>query len=128
MRFLADENVPVSAIEFFRQRGHEVIRARDVLVQGSPDPAIARRADELNAVVITWNRSDFQRLMQRSGKTGVPSYPRMGLLAIDCSVAEVEDRLREAIGLIEFEDAQIRERPGARFNVELRSKAVRIVR
>ncbi len=128
MRLLADENVPTSTVEFFRDRGHEVILLADVLVRGTEDPAVARRASELGAIVITWNRRHFQALMARHTKRGVPSYPGMGLLAMSCSTAEAEARLRESIDLIEFEYQQIRARPGARLNIELQSKAIRILR
>lgn len=103
MRFLADENVPTSTVDFFRGRGHEVILVQEVLPRGSEDPAVARRADALNAIVITWNRTHFQGLMARHRKSGVPSYPGMGLLAMYCSTALAEVRLQETVEVIEFE-------------------------
>lgn len=40
MRLLIDENVPDSVAQFFLERGHEVVFARDLLPRGTPDQVV----------------------------------------------------------------------------------------
>lgn len=37
MRFLADENIPVSTVGFIRSLGHDVVHVLDLDLQGTPD-------------------------------------------------------------------------------------------
>ena len=46
-----DENAPDSLARFFRDRGHEVHLVREELLLGTVDQLVAKRGDQLGAVV-----------------------------------------------------------------------------
>ena len=62
MLLLIDENVPDQVAAIYRARGHEVLLVRDLFPAGTADEVIARRANDLGAVVVTWNYRHFRAL------------------------------------------------------------------
>ena len=65
MRFLADENILSSAVRELRQRGHDVLWAKEML-QGVADPAILQSAMADGRILITQDK-DFGELAFRVG-------------------------------------------------------------
>jgi len=53
MKFLADEDVYELTIKFLREHGYEVIKVRDIGLQGSSDLTILNYAQEHNLILIT---------------------------------------------------------------------------
>lgn len=100
MRFIVDEDVPKSAADFLRDRGHEPIHVHEVLLPGSADYLIARWAHENAAIVVTCNLKHFRPLLKR------PHYARAGLLGLpDQAIAR--ERLERFMAVIEAEEAQV---------------------
>ncbi len=63
MQFLANENIPVSAIRRLRKEGHTVI----AIIEESPesdDPTVVARARQKNALLLTFDR-DYGELIFR---------------------------------------------------------------
>ena len=58
MTFLLDENFPVSAAAFLRERGHEVHTVRETCGSGSTDEEVFAEAQTRRAVLLTSDR-DF---------------------------------------------------------------------
>ena len=58
MRFLLDHCVPNRVGKLLGDAGHEVTRLRECLPTDSPDPVVIRKADELDAVLVSLN-GDF---------------------------------------------------------------------
>ena len=52
-RFLADENVFTATTQLMRDLGLQVERVQELGMIGSDDPAVYRKAQELNAVLLT---------------------------------------------------------------------------
>ncbi len=104
MRVVIDADVPNSVVEFLRSRGHDIQLSREILVEDSPDPLIAKTASDLQAVVVTWNRKDFMSLARRKrGPTGAYTYPEMHLITFDnCTHDEGLRRLQQLIKEIEW--------------------------
>jgi predicted nuclease of predicted toxin-antitoxin system len=65
MRLLADENVPGPLIMMLRQRGHDVLSAKEQL-RGVPDRTILARAQEEDRILITCDK-EFGELAFRFG-------------------------------------------------------------
>ena len=71
MRFLANENVPLSVVEALKKTGHDVVWGRTDM-PGTSDRDVLRRAQVENRIVLTFDR-DFgelafrQRLAASSG-------------------------------------------------------------
>lgn len=58
MKFLLDENFPISAASVITGAGHEVIPFADVCSYGDTDEQVFQRAQELDAILLTSDR-DF---------------------------------------------------------------------
>lgn len=65
MRVLADENVPLEAIEVLRGRGHDVAWIREV-APGSSDERVMERAQNEERALLTFDK-DFGELAFRRG-------------------------------------------------------------
>ncbi len=64
MRFLADENFPLDAVEVLRQSGHDVAWIRSDS-PGIADPQVLERAQTENRIVLTFDK-DFGELAFRN--------------------------------------------------------------
>ena len=60
MRLLIDAQLPPALCDWFRDRGHEAEHIRDILGGQTPDPEIARYAEQHEAVLVTKD-DDFLR-------------------------------------------------------------------
>ena len=103
MRLLIDENVPDAVADIYRERGHEVLLVRDLFPAGTADEVIARRANELEAVVVTWNYKHFRALAARKTSRGSFRYPRLGLITYEIPYPEGVERTQRHIRLVENE-------------------------
>lgn len=59
-RILVDENLDPRTAGLLRDRGHDAINVEAALGKGTADPAIARYAETIDALVLT-NDADFLR-------------------------------------------------------------------
>ncbi len=64
MRFLANENFPLDAVETLRQNGHDVVWIR-VESPGISDPEVLSRAQSESRILLTFDK-DFGELAFRS--------------------------------------------------------------
>jgi predicted nuclease of predicted toxin-antitoxin system len=127
MVLIIDENVPVQVADFFRERGHLVIQVRDFLDVGVSDESIASRADELMAVVVTWDR-DFKRLVGRVPIGERLRFRRLGRISFDCRPERGRRRAEQLIDYIEFAYEVESRRRDRRLIVEITETSFRVVR
>ncbi|MCL4845636.1 MAG: DUF5615 family PIN-like protein [Acidobacteria bacterium] len=80
MRLLANENIPGPVVRGLRERGHDVLWAREAL-SGEPDHVLLSRAQAERRVTVTCD-TDFGKLAFRSG---LPAECGVVLLRIDWS-------------------------------------------
>ena len=100
---LIDLNVPDDVADLFRERGHRVLFVRDRLPSTAPDEDIAELADELAAVVVTWDK-DFSRLIARAAIGARQRFRHAGRISfVGCRYAIGRRRLERFIDLIELE-------------------------
>ena len=99
MLLYADEDFPHPAVEELRRLGHDVLTAQADGLTSSPDHAILARAHSLSRVVLTLNRSDFERL------------DRHGQLAVDAVVAQQHGQV---LGVGQVVDRRPADVPAAR--------------
>ncbi|MEA2641644.1 MAG: hypothetical protein QOF51_3038 [Chloroflexota bacterium] len=128
MLILADENVPDSVAEFFRERGHEVHLVRELFLGGTPDPVIARIGDEMGAIIVTWNHKDFKHLAARIPSGEAARLRNLGRISFRCNEAHGRRRAEELIDLIEFEYAQVQQRHDRRLMIEILESVFRVIR
>lgn len=70
LHFLIDEDTDVRVRGLLEKHGHEVTISRDRLPKGAVDSLVAELAGELQAIVVTRNRKDYQRLLKREPDDG----------------------------------------------------------
>ncbi|HEY7031833.1 MAG TPA: DUF5615 family PIN-like protein [Thermomicrobiales bacterium] len=127
MVLIIDENVPDQVADFFRERGHLVIQVRDFLDVGVSDESVASRADELMAVVVTWDR-DFKRLVGRVPIGERLRFRRLGRSSFDCRPERGRRRAEQLIDYIEFAYEVESRRRDRRLIVEITETSFRVVR
>ncbi len=128
MLLLIDENVPDFVTEVYRQRGHTIVLVRDRFPPRTPDHIIAELADELGAVVVTWNHKHFRDLAARKKRTGEYRYARMGLISYEIPEPTGVQRTADYIGLIEHEHQYCRAQAGQRLIIHIGQTFCRIGR
>lgn len=127
MRFLIDENVPDSVARFLAARGHEVLYARELLPSGTPDQVIATLGDELECIIVSWDR-DFDRLVSRAPTGSRAALRRLGRLTYRCKAPNGLRRTEQLIELIEFEYAQLQQRRDRRLLIQIGDSFFRVDR
>ncbi len=109
MRFLLDDNVPLSVKEWFKERGIDAVKAFEVGLKGADDETIYRYAVENNFKVITLDL-DFGYLFLKFQKgTVIVLRPRR---AVPSEIIDLLERTFEIIkdkeGLIIVKPNKIR--------------------
>jgi hypothetical protein len=104
-----------------------VIQVRDFLDVGVSDESIASRADELMAVVVTWDR-DFKRLVGRVPIGERLRFRRLGRISFDCRPERGRRRAEQLIDYIEFAYEVESRRRDRRLIVEITETSIRVVR
>lgn len=111
MRFLFDEGIPDPARLPLEALGHEVILHRHVLPQGAPDDAVCATALRRQAILVAMD-ADMKAFARRyGGGGGNERFKGLNLLRLRCAEVQAEQRLAQALSLIEHEwDYAIRKR------------------
>lgn len=112
IRFLSDENVREDILEFLEERGHEVVRSRNVLAAGTPDQLLALLGRFESLVVVTHDRDfrNFRKLLPEGERT---QFSRgSGRLQLEIAYEKALMRVSEEIENIEhhYHQAQKNER------------------
>jgi hypothetical protein len=105
MRLMLDQNVAQGVAAVFIANGHEVLYARDLLQQDSPDPLLAVAAALEGLIVVTHDR-DFRRyreLFPQGFRTQARHATGRIVLMID--EAKAAARVADVIELIELQHA-----------------------
>ena len=102
MKFFADHCVTESVCRFLEERGHEVVRLRDVLPTDSPDPLVANFAEQLEAILISHD-GDFRKIAPRIPVGARMRFKKLSRIHLQCDYPGAEKRMAAAISLIEFE-------------------------
>lgn len=104
MRFLLDENVPVSMSEMLEECGHETADIRDFVLPGTPDPVVATIAEDLEFVLISFD-GDFEKIAPRIPDGQKRRFRKLSRIWMKCFEPDGANRLREALSLIQSEYA-----------------------
>jgi predicted nuclease of predicted toxin-antitoxin system len=102
MRFMLDENVPAGVAAMLIERGHEAEYIRDYVPPGAADPVVATVAQELEAVLISFD-GDFQRIAPRIPHGQRARFRRLSRVWLRCREPRAADRLSIALSFIETE-------------------------
>ena len=102
MRFILDENVPVSACQALEDGGHTVEWIMDHVARGATDPVVATVSERLDAVLVSFD-GDFQKIAPRVPEGARRRYRRLSRIWLQCSEYQSGARLTKAMSLIESE-------------------------
>lgn len=101
MTLMLDEGVSTSISDVFKDRGHSVSYVWEHVARSSPDHLIAVAADQLSAVVVSWDK-DFRSLIKRGpSKGGKIHYAQAGRISFRIPEVGAETRLKDEISIIE---------------------------
>ena len=99
MLFMLDENVPVDVADMLVQHGHDAVFIRDYVPPGSPDPLVATVAQELDAVLVSFD-GDFQLIAPRIPKGHRQRFRKLSRIWLRCSEPQAAKRLEIALSLV----------------------------
>jgi predicted nuclease of predicted toxin-antitoxin system len=116
-----------SASRFLEERGHEVIRAKDKLPEGTQDPIVAKVAEDLSAILMS-DDSDFSTIAARRPNAQKRRFRKLSRVHLACKHSQALNRLAAAITLIEFEYEVAQARADKRMIVEVRPTLIRTLR
>ena len=117
MLFYLDENIQDSAREVLIAAGHQAFRITDFVAEGSPDPLVAKVAEENGAILVTHD-SDFRRLSPRRNN-GAQRFRKLSWVKMKCKEPRVAERLDTVLSLLEREYLDRQEMPDRRLIVEI---------
>lgn len=125
MQLVTDEMVPDSVGEFLKARRHKVFLVRESLKEGTSDDGVARFANQMEAIVLTWNVKHFDRLL---GRKLHRNYPRAGMISFVCEEADGRNRIERFIEVIEAEFAKLQTLSDKRLFIDVATGHLRIHR
>lgn len=102
MRFILDENVPVSARKVLEAKGHKVELIVDHAERGAIDPVVATVSERLDAILISFD-GDFEKIAPRIPEGERRRYRRLSRIRMMCPEYDTGRRLDAVLSLIESE-------------------------
>lgn len=96
---MLDENVPELAAEMLIALGHKAEFIRDYVPPGSPDPLVATVAEELDAILVSFD-GDFENIAPRIPKGERTRFRKLSRIWMRCRESRSGARLESAIELI----------------------------
>ena len=102
LRFLVDENLPLSLIEFLRSRGFIAYRLRDVGLEGAEDSKVAYYASKNSFTLITLDK-DFGYIYYQLYRGKLTILIIRVKPAIPIKIVETMDKLIQRIDFSKYE-------------------------
>src|SRR5947208_15509398 len=99
MLFMLDENVRVDVADMLNEQGHEPKFIRDYDPPGSRDPLVATVAQELNAVLLSFD-GDFEVIAARIPKGHRKRFRELSRILMRCHEPQAANRLKLALALV----------------------------
>lgn len=127
MKFFADHCVTESVCRVLEARGHEVVRLRDVLPTDSPDPLVARYAEQIDAILISHD-GDFKKIAPRVPSGARRRFKKLSRIHLACDYPQSDKRIAAALTLIEFEWGIAQQRTDNRLRMVINKSNIRTER
>lgn len=102
MRFVLDENVPVSVRDVLQAHGHSVDLIVDHVARGEKDPVVASVSERLQAVLISFD-GDFEKIAPRIPEGNRRRFRKLSRIWFLCKEWTAALRLEKAMSLVETE-------------------------
>lgn len=128
MRLLIDECVPEAVAYILSQSQNEIFKVVDELAPGTADNIVAQFADQQSLIVVTWNLRHFVALIQRRPQNNQIKFPNAGLIGFRCPEPSGEQRLKQALEVLEFEHECAQTRSDKRLIVHILNEFIKVCR
>jgi predicted nuclease of predicted toxin-antitoxin system len=102
MYFLLDENVPQDVADMLIRHGHRAEFIRDYVPPGAPDPLVATVAEELDAILVSFD-GDFERIAPRIPQGERARFRRLSRVWMCCGEPQAAQRLERGLPLVQAE-------------------------
>jgi predicted nuclease of predicted toxin-antitoxin system len=126
LRIFTDEGVPDSVGDCFDSHGHTVIRLRESVATGSPDPLVCAAAEANEAILVALD-GDMRAIAQRRG-LGQRRFRKLSLIKVSCKATRAAERVNAAMSLIEHEWLYSADQADRRLFMEIGSDVIRTFR
>jgi predicted nuclease of predicted toxin-antitoxin system len=124
MDFILDENVPKDMADMLTKHGHAAAYIRDYAPPGSPDPLVATVAQELNAVLISFD-GDFQHIAPRIPRGQRARFRSLSRIWMRCYEPDGAARLEQALSFVTAEFALAQQRADKRMLIQVGASYLR---
>lgn len=114
-----------SVCKLLEERGHDVTRCKDVLPVGSPDPLVAKEAQERAAILVSQDQ-DFTKLVIPNRKGA--RFKKLSKINLKCKNTDPVKRLAAAMSLIEFEYDLAQHSKIKRIMIDVQANLIRTLR
>ena len=129
MSFLLDEMMPSAVHRLIDDRGHVSHWSRDILRTSAPDDQVADVANRLRAVLLTYNKKDFNKLAARHPPVGNQHRLRhLSIIYFTCREPDAAARMEQFFDLIELELESAERRADRRTFIEVGGTFLKVVR
>jgi predicted nuclease of predicted toxin-antitoxin system len=119
--------VAESVCKFLEARGHEVVRLRSELATDTPDPIVAKHAQDTGTILLS-DDGDYNAIAPRAGKPHKPRFRKLSRVNLKIKHAQSVNRLAAAITLIEFEYELAQARSDKRMIIDVQPTLIRTLR
>lgn len=116
-----------SALKFLEERGHEVIRAKSKLPEGTEDPVVAKVANDMDAILLT-DDADFRTIIKRRPDGQRARFRKLSRVHLAVKHSQALNRLAASITLIESEYELAKTRPDKRMIIDVKPTMIRTMR
>ena len=116
-----------SVCKLLEEQGHYVTRLRDVIPMDSPDPMVAKMAQERNEILIT-DDGDFGVIVSPKRKGKGKRFKKLSRITMKCDHAISATRMAAALSLIVFEYDLAQAQAEKRIIIEINHSLIRLLR
>ncbi|MGD9739430.1 MAG: DUF5615 family PIN-like protein [Bauldia sp.] len=116
---LLDAGVPDSVDRLLSRLGHDVIRHRDVLPEGTTDDEVYETALELRAVLVVIDGDARRSVRRYDAKLSRDRFKRLSIIHLACPEPTASGRLEQAMSLVQLEWAFSQSKPSRRLWIEI---------
>jgi predicted nuclease of predicted toxin-antitoxin system len=99
MHFLLDQNVARAVADMLVAEGHTCEFSRALIPADAPDPIVAIAAEETDAILVSHD-ADFNSIAARVVKGQKNRFRKLSRVALQCSEAIADRRLRECLPIL----------------------------
>ncbi len=104
-----------------------MLRAREKVPEGTPDPIVAKVSQDLEAILLT-DDTDFDSFVAKRQDGQKMRFRKLSRIRLGCKHSQIVNRLEATIELIEFEYELAQGRKDKRIIIDIKPTLIRLLR